>query len=689
MTSLAANEPKSTAMETNDTTKSSPSFRKAILLSSLIMLLYCPMLALAGESTHQTHPSASISELELQSLFVFSIEIEDSDTTLYVTSCDFHLSPGGTEIWTESGIYVDTLENSMGLDSIIAVELTILESTSSFQSARSCDEPYLWEVNGQTYTESGVYNATLVNAAGCDSNITLALQIGETRFAEQTKNVCDFYTWPINGRTYTESGLYKDTINTLVGCDSIITLNLTIRNSSSSLEEVQVCDSFQWEVNGLTYYESGMYVENLINAAGCDSIVTLDLTILENSFNSIVEFACDSFLWELNGQTYLQSGIYRDTISNIAGCDSIVSLNLTVSNSTHGTEAQTACDSFTWETNGVTYTESGVYSDTLVNQAGCDSVITLQLTILQSSFSQETHTACDSFIWESNGITYTESGTYTDTLMNEAGCDSVVTLELTLLQSTSSQVSETSCDSFTWEINGVTYAESGVYEDTLVNQAGCDSIVSLELIILQSTASEQEETACQFYEAPDGQIIEESGMYDIVVPNAAGCDSLISLDLTVISIDTSITREGVLLISNADPSLEFQWYNCSDDEPIADATGNAYEPTENGSYKVEITDQSCTVFSACIDVIDVSIEQFGNKQGIKLYPNPGDDQLYIHSSSTIQSITVLDITGKIVLQDAFYQSDQPLDASSLLPGIYIIQIQTEKNRLHSLQWIKH
>ena len=69
---------------------------------------------------------------------------------------------------------------------------------------------------------------------------------------------------------------------------------------------------------------------------------------------------------------------------------------------------------------------------TLINTAGCDSVITLDLTINESSAGTDTQQAADSYTW-SDGITYTSSNnTATFTLINSNNCDSVVTLDLTI-----------------------------------------------------------------------------------------------------------------------------------------------------------------------------------------------------------------------------------------------------------------
>jgi hypothetical protein len=108
---------------------------------------------------------------------------------------------------------------------------------------------------------------------------------------------------------------------------------------------------------------------------------------------------------------------------------------------TNGTDVVTACDSYTW-IDGNTYTESNnTATHLLTNAAGCDSTVTLNLTITHSTTGTDVVTACDSYTWI-DGITYTESNnSATYTLSNSAYCDSVVTLDLTI-NSANAQVNQ-------------------------------------------------------------------------------------------------------------------------------------------------------------------------------------------------------------------------------------------------------
>ena len=105
-----------------------------------------------------------------------------------------------------------------------------------------------------------------------------------------------------------------------------------------------------------------------------------------------------------------------------------------------------ACDSFIW--NGTEYTESGDYEQTFTSSMGCDSIVTLHLTIESAVGHEFTVNACDSFIW--NGTEHTESGDFTQTFTTPLGCDSIVTLHLTINPSTTHEFMISTCDSYIW-----------------------------------------------------------------------------------------------------------------------------------------------------------------------------------------------------------------------------------------------
>ncbi|MBQ4358029.1 MAG: leucine-rich repeat protein, partial [Paludibacteraceae bacterium] len=215
----------------------------------------------------------------------------------------------------------------------------------------SCDS-YTW--NGTTYTTSDVYMQTLKDHLGMDSVVMLHLYILSPSYSATYHTACDSYTW--NGTTYTSSGTYAYRTKNAAGCDSTATLVLTVRKSSSSTERRTACDSYTW--NGKTYTSSGTYEYHTQNAAGCDSTARLVLTVVHPTSSVTRHTACDSYTW--NGTTYTSSGTYEYHTQNAAGCDSTATLVLTIRKSSSSVTRHTACDSYTW--NGKTYKSSGTYT---------------------------------------------------------------------------------------------------------------------------------------------------------------------------------------------------------------------------------------------------------------------------------------------------------------------------------------
>ena len=137
----------------------------------------------------------------------------------------------------------------------------------------------------------------------------------------------------------------------------------------------------------------------------------------------------ESYMW--NGKEYSMSGVYTDTLQNIQGGDSILMLNLTVLPEVIGLEENlTICYGESYKWCGVEYSEDGVYRDTLQSAQGCDSIVTLNLIVLPSYILVDTITIQegDSYLWR--GDTYEEAGVYSDSLLTINGCDSVYTLTL-------------------------------------------------------------------------------------------------------------------------------------------------------------------------------------------------------------------------------------------------------------------
>ena len=447
--------------------------------------------------------------------------------------CETFTSPSGLHTFDKSGVYFDTLSGNGGCDTFLTINLTINRTSYGTMEIAAC-ENFVWDLTGETYTKSGTLIDTIVNVFQCDSIVTLNLTILKPKYSSHEVSTCESHVWDANQKTYYTSGVYVDTFQTISGCDSIVTLNLDIKKNTHSSVTQATCESFLWDKTGETYTESGKYDFITINSVGCDSIITLDLTINSETEGSLFYEVCESFYWNLTDSTYEKSGYFITVIENRAGCDSIVSLTLKIKESTKSIFYENACESYLWPVSNERYYYTGMYSTTLINAQGCDSLVLLNLRILEASTDTFASTSCESFFWKQNGQEYDSSGMYTDTILNSLGCDSVVKLNLTILNNSSSIIQAQSCESYTWEHSGQTYTTTGMYPTAIPNHLGCDSIVTLDLVIFDTEESITETANCEsYFWVQTGQTYSESGTYTDTLRNLNGCDSFVVLNLTI------------------------------------------------------------------------------------------------------------------------------------------------------------
>lgn len=538
---------------------------------------------------------------------------------------------------------------------------------------------YTWSGTGQTYTSSGTYVANLFTSTGCDSTVTLNLTI-TAGVNGSTTNVsnCTPYTWSANGTTYAASGTYTATLTNSLGCDSIITLNLTIGSGTSGTDVVSSCSAYTW-IDGNTYNASNNTATHILtNSAGCDSVVTLNFTLNPGYNTSNTVNACANYTWPANGTTYTNSGNYTANLLSTSGCDSIVTLSLSITNTASSTQTETACGSYTWGANNNTYSNSGTFVETLTAQSGCDSIVTLNLTIAQPNASTETATNCGSYTWATNGSTYSNSGLYTATLTNSVGCDSIVTLDLTILDPSAATTNTASaCDSYVWGTTNTTYTASGVYSETLVNLAGCDSVVSLDLTINPSYSSSETTTACDLYVwNANGTTYTSSGTYTEIYTSNAGCDSTFTLQLIIESVDASASMLDEVTLSATSNSGTYQWLDCSNGNvAIAGETDQIFNPTNNGDYAVIVTENGCSDTSACMTVNKIGLNELSSAT-ITLQPNPTNGTFSIHFGQTyeIAEIKCLDALGQLIEEKTAKNTDQVDWYLNTPPGVYFMEI---------------
>lgn len=239
------------------------------------------------------------------------------------------------------------------------------------------------------------------------------------------------YTSPSGNHIWTTPGQYLDTIPNMYCGDSIMTINLTFSQPDSDTIDVTTCDSYDSPSGMYTWTTSGTYHDTISTVLGCDSLLVINLTINYSMNDTLDLLACDSYDSPSGLYTWTTSGTYYDTIPTMAGCDSLLVINLTVNYATTDTMDVPACDSYDSPSGNYTWTTSGTYYDTIPNAVGCDSLLVINLSLTYSTNASQTVSACESYTAE-DGMEYTQSGTYDVIIPNAVGCDSIISLNLTI-----------------------------------------------------------------------------------------------------------------------------------------------------------------------------------------------------------------------------------------------------------------
>ena len=192
---------------------------------------------------------------------------------------------------------------------------------------------------------------------------------------------------------------------------------------------------------------------------------------------------CENDSIFLNNSWQKTSGLYTDTLIATNGADSIIHTHLSVNAISRSTINITICEGQSYFASGANQTTTGTYFDTLENSLGCDSIVTTNLYINTVSASTIDTTICEGQSYYAGGANQTFTGIYYDTLINSAGCDSIVTINLTVNSVSTSTVNIEICEGESYFAGGINQTTPGTYYDTLENLTGCDSIIITKLIV--------------------------------------------------------------------------------------------------------------------------------------------------------------------------------------------------------------
>lgn len=443
-------------------------------------------------------------------------------------------------------------------------------------------------------TDPGVGNGTAINITATDSAVLNSITAPTTGLSAGTHHLFIRYRG-----TDGKWGLYQG--RQFLVCGSVLA-------ASAISGDTAVCTGTTLSLNGTTVPDASNYIWQ-----GPNSYMATGLSLQRTNVTSVMTGTYTLIAVRTGG----------------TGCDTSRSTVMVIVNQPSASQlSQTICTGASYNFNNMELTQGGVYNDTLTSSMGCDSVVTLTLTVtppLQGSFN---HEICPGSSYTFNGVALTQGGTYKDTVQTQQGCDSIVTLNLTVKSIATSSLTGSICIGDTFSFAGMQLTQGGVFHDTLIGSNMCDSIVTLTLAV-----------------------------------------SLV---------DTSVTVDNITLTANSTVATAYQWIDCSNGNvPISGETDSGFTATVDGDYAVIVTEGTCSDTSSCysISIMTTGINTLASAEIVVVSPNPTTGMLTVSFGSERATVTLMNINGQTI-STQIAENIIVFNLNDMVSGIYLLKVQT-------------
>ena len=253
----------------------------------------------------------------------------------------------------------------------------------------------------------------------------------------------------------------------------------------------------------------------------------------------------------------------------------------------------------------------------------------------------------------------------------------------TFCESTMDTIDITACYSYESPSKKYIYTQSGAYSDTITNSNGCDSVITINLTVNKLTTDTIDITACNSYESPSKKYTyNQSGTYYDTILNAKNCDSIITINLTINSADVSVTNTSPTLTANA-IDASYQWLDCDNNfSEISNANSQLFLATSNGNYAVEVIQYGCTDTSECINVSNAQIIENTFGTHFKVFPNPTKNEVNIELGKHYVEVLVIlrNAVGQEVMRKSFNQTEAFKLNILGETGFYILELHAAEHK---------
>lgn len=523
--------------------------------------------------------------LGCDSIYKLTLRLNQAEY-IFPTENDFVCTADLPYVWhnkslTQTGLYYDSLKTNKGLDSIYSIYLTVYPTIHDREELHFCqgDRPI---INGIPYEKDAVFRDTLSSYTGCDSIVDYVLHFHSSYTMAFIVNLIDGEEYQFGDTIIKTSGTYSRKFTTQYGCDSLVTIQVnSCPTPQQTILRHELCQGEDITIGDKTITTTGTYYETRTNVNGCDSIVchivNVHTAYLKTTSVSVCRGSTYTWRGHFNDTVLDKQGVYYDSLTTTHGCDSIYRLILNYKRSDIIDTVISICESsLPYRHNGVPYYKDSVFVELLgSNTDGCDSIRRWNYRINRHCSDFVQYHRCPGEIITIDGLVITEQGAYAQEHLTETGEDSLYRFTVHDVKQYEFTTEKDGCDSVVY--NGHTYYARGTGHETFtvdINHRtvdGCDSIEHLVLTIyMSSPAHSISKTIADYDSIRFGPYwYNTPGSHALHYTNAKGCDSTEILELTV--------------LTTAYPEME-HYYICEGDPKGVEIFGRHYYPTEEYTY---------------------------------------------------------------------------------------------------------
>lgn len=252
------------------------------------------------------------------------------DTTVYDTIVENQLpwSYAGETFTDSVSHYSIALEETHKCNGTLWYNLHVYRNIRQLFDTAICDNllPYCW--GGHIFTTAGSDTTVYAGPGNIDTLVVHTLTVHPTYAQDWQAAICDDSSYTFFGQHLTAAGHYSDTLATMHQCDSVINLQLTVHPTYHDMLTEHICQGESYLLAGQPFTQPGHHHIMLTSAAGCDSLIDLDLIVHPTYEDTLELISCDEPWVIYNGRLYYESSNNLDTLQSVDGCDSVIGFSV-------------------------------------------------------------------------------------------------------------------------------------------------------------------------------------------------------------------------------------------------------------------------------------------------------------------------------------------------------------------------